>query len=101
MKKNRNNSGRNIFGDACATKKIVLEKENALAQYMKVLDDLERHKRMNINLEYDVVFPKEVFTDEEIDELYAQIKKIMMLRAGIIKTNFVEIQAPIFPMMNV
>ena len=85
---------RNIYGQPCIMKEVVLTKENAINQYIDVLIDIEQHKRMNINIEYDVKMPKDIFTKEEIETLSRQIRNLTMLRSGKLNTPFRNVAAP-------
>ena len=84
-KKSQKNTrmGRNIYAQRCITKEVTLTKENAIDQYIEVLDDIERHRKLNINIEYDVKMPKDVFSQEEIAELSRKMSALMMLRYGV------------------
>ena len=74
--------GRNIYGQRCITKEVTLTKENAIDQYIEVLDDIERHRKLNINIEYDVITPDDVFSEEEIEELSRKMEILTMLHSG-------------------
>lgn len=89
--------GRNIYGQRCITKEVILKKETAIAQYIEVLDDIEQHRKMNINIEYDVKMPKDVFSNEEITELNKKMSNLMMLRCGMLNLPFNQMYAPGFP----
>ena len=89
--------GRNIYGQHCIAKEVILTKEKAIDQYIEVLNDIEQHRKMNINIEYDVKMPREVFTQEEIDELSRKIRNLTMLRSGMANVPFVEVELPTFP----
>lgn len=91
--------GRNVYGDRCISKVVVLEKETAIAQYLEILEDIERHKKMNINIEYDIQMPKDVFSQKEIAELNRKLSNLMMLRSGMMQMPFVEMNAA-FPLMT-
>ena len=82
IKKNMKKNARNIFGEKCIAKEVILNKETALEQYIEILNDLELHRQMGINIEYDVKMPKEVFSEEEIDEMNRKMNVLMMLRFG-------------------
>ena len=58
--KKNNHAGRNIFGQKCITKEVILNKENALEQYLEVLNDIEQHRQLGINIEYDVKMPSAI-----------------------------------------
>ena len=83
-KKSQKNTrmGRNIYGQRCITKEVTLTKENAIDQYIAVLDDIERHRKLNINIEYDVITPDDVFSEEEIEELSRKMEILTMLHSG-------------------
>lgn len=57
-KQNKKNikMSRNIYGQRCISKVVVLKKETAIDQYVEILNDIEQHKRMNINVVV-LVFP--------------------------------------------
>ena len=94
-KQNKNNrTGRNIYGQRCIAKEVILTKENAIAQYIEVLNDIEQHKKMNINIEYDIKMPKDVFAREEIAELNRKLSNLTMLRSGMLNVPFRQINAP-------
>ena len=80
--KKNNHAGRNIFGQKCITKEVILNKENALQQYLEVLNDIEQHRQLGINIEYDVKMPKDVFSQDDIDEMNRKMSNLMMLRYG-------------------
>ena len=90
-------TARNVYGQKCIAKEVILNKETALDQYMEVLKDIERHKMMNINIEYDVKMPKDVFSEEEIAELNRKISKLTMLRSGMLNLPFNQMSVPGFP----
>ena len=73
--KKNNHAGRNIFGQKCITKEVILNKENALEQYLEVLNDIEQHRQLGINIEYDVKLPKDVFSQDEILVKHGEQKK--------------------------
>ena len=83
-KKSQKNTrmGRNIYGQRCITKEVTLTKENAIDQYIEILDDIERHRKLNINIEYDVITPDDVFSEEEIEELSRKMEILTMLHSG-------------------
>ena len=39
--KKNNRAARNVFGQKCIAKEVTLNKENALKQYLEVLNDIE------------------------------------------------------------
>ena len=84
-KKSQKNTrmGRNIYGQKCIAKEVILDKETALDQYIEVLNDIEQHRQMGTNIEYDVKMPKDVFSQEEIAELSRKMSALMMLRYGV------------------
>lgn len=101
MKKQNKKScrtGRNIFGQRCIAKEVTLTKENAITQYIEVLNDIEQHKKMNINIEYDVKIPKDVFSKEEIAALTQKLVNLTMLRSGMLNVPSQQIIAPGFPL---
>lgn len=83
-KKSQKNTrmGRNIYGQRCITKEVTLTKENAIDQYIEILDDIEWHRKLNINIEYDVITPDDVFSEEEIEELSRKMEILTMLHSG-------------------
>lgn len=85
--KKNNHAGRNIFGQKCITKEVILNKENALEQYLEVLNDIEQHRQLGINIEYDVKMPKDVFSQDDIDEMNRKMGNLMMLRYGMAQMN--------------
>ena len=89
--------GRNIYGQHCIAKEVILTKENAIDQYIEVLNDIEQHRKMNINIEYDVKMPKDIFTQEEIEALSRQIRNLTMLRSAKLNTPYRDVAAPVFP----
>ena len=104
MKKQNKNStkmGRNIYGQRCIAKVVVLKKETAIAQYVDILNDIERHRKMNINLEYDIQMPKDVFSKEEVLELNQKLSNLMMLRYGMMRVPFVEMNATTLPAFSI
>ena len=98
-KKSQKNTrmGRNIYGQRCITKEVTLTKENAIDQYIEVLDDIERHRKLNINIEYDVKMPKDVFSQDEIDEMNRKLSNLMMLRYGMSQMNIGKATPVVFP----
>ncbi len=96
MKKN-NRIGRNIYGQKCITKEVVLNKENALEQYIEVLNDIEQHRQKGINIEYDVKMPKDVFSQEEIAAMNRKIRNLMLLRYGVNPMNIRQANPIVFP----
>ena len=98
-KQNKKNTrtARNIYGQKCIAKEVILNKETALEQYIEVLNDIEQHRQMGINIEYDVKMPKDVFSNEEIAELNRKISKLTMLRSGMLNIPFNQMYAPAYP----
>lgn len=95
--KKNNHAGRNIFGQKCITKEVILNKENALEQYLEVLNDIEQHRQLGINIEYDVKMPKDVFSQDDIDEMNRKMGNLMMLRYGMAQMNVDKATPIIFP----
>ena len=95
--KKNNHAGRNIFGQKCITKEVILNKENALEQYLEVLNDIEQHRQLGINIEYDVKLPKDVFSQDEIDEMNRKMSNLMMLRYGMAQMNVGKTTPIVFP----
>ena len=95
--KKNNHAGRNIFGQKCITKEVILNKENALEQYLEVLNDIEQHRQLGINIEYDVKLPKDVFSQDEIDEMNRKMSNLMMLRYGMAQMNVGKATPIVFP----
>ena len=98
-KQNKKNTrtARNIYGQKCIAKKVILSKETALDQYIEILNDIEQHRQMGINIEYDVKMPKDVFSNEEIAELNRKISNLTMLRSGMLNLPFNQMYAPGYP----
>lgn len=97
MKKNARTS-RNIYGQKCIAKKVTFNKENALDQYIEILNDIEQHRQMGINIEYDIITPMDVFSQEEIAALNKKMSSLMMLRYGFNQMNMGEASPVAFPM---
>ena len=95
--KKNNHAGRNIFGQKCITKEVILNKENALQQYLEVLNDIEQHRQLGINIEYDVKMPKDVFSQDDIDEMNRKMSNLMMLRYGMAQMNVGKATSIVFP----
>ena len=95
--KKNNHAGRNIFGQKCITKEVILNKENALEQYLEVLNDIEQHRQLGINIEYDVKMPKDVFSQDDIDEMNRKMSNLMMLRYGMAQVNVGKATPIVFP----
>lgn len=95
--KKNNHAGRNIFGQKCITKEVILNKENALEQYLEVLNDIEQHRQLGINIEYDVKMPKDVFSQDDIDEMNRKMSNLMMLRYGMAQMNVGKATPIVFP----
>lgn len=95
--KKNNRAGRNIFGQKCIAKEVTLNKENALEQYLEVLNDIEQHRQMGINIEYDVKMPKDVFSQDEIAEMNRKMSNLMMLRYGMAQMNTGKATPIVFP----
>ena len=102
-KQNKKNTkmGRNIYGQRCIAKVVVLKKETAIDQYVEILNDIEQHKRMNINVEYDIQMPKEIFSQEDINELNRKFNNLAMLRSGMMQIPFVNMNTIAFPMLSI
>ena len=98
-KQNKKNNcvGRNIFGQKCIAKEVTLNKENALEQFLEVLNDIEQHRQMGINVEYDVKMPKDVFSQDEIAEVNRIMSNLMMLRYGMAQMNVGKVTPIVFP----
>ena len=95
--KKNNHAGRNIFGQKCITKEVILNKENALEQYLEVLNDIEQHRQLGVNIEYDVKMPKDVFSQDDIDEMNRKMSNLMMLRYGMAQMNVGKATPIVFP----
>lgn len=65
--------GRNVYGERCIKKVAVIQKENAFNQYIDVLIDVEKHRKMGVTLEYDVFYAPGQFTKEDINDLNNQV----------------------------
>ena len=95
--KKNNRAGRNVFGQKCIAKEVTLNKETALEQYLEVLNDIEQHRQLGINIEYDVKMPKDVFSQDEIDEMNRKMSNLMMLRHGMAQMNVGKASPIVFP----
>ena len=95
--KKNNRTGHNIFGQKCIAKEVTLNKETALEQYLEVLNDIEQHRQLGINIEYDVKLPKDVFSRDEIDEMNRKMSNLMMLRYGMAPMNVGKVTSIVFP----
>ena len=72
-------NGRNIYGQSCISKFVILRKETAMKQYFDALEDIEAHKGERV--EYTFVLAADV-PPREAEMLYQQMDKIAALRAG-------------------
>ena len=102
-KQNKKNTkmGRNIYGQRCIAKVVVLKKETAIDQYVEILNDIKQHKKMNINVEYDIQMSKEIFSQEDINELNRKFNNLALLRSGMMQIPFMNMNAPAFPMVSI
>lgn len=78
-KKTSRYNGRNIYGQSCISKFVILRKETAMEQYFDALEDIEAHKGERV--EYTFVLASDV-PPREAEMLYQQMDKIAALRAG-------------------
>lgn len=78
-KKTSRYNGRNIYGQSCISKFVILRKETAMKQYFDALEDIEAHKGERV--EYTFVLAADV-PPREAEMLYQQMDKIAALRAG-------------------
>jgi hypothetical protein len=92
MKKNKKNvkkrtryNGRNVFGEACIAKFVVLKKETALDQYIEALDDIDAHK--GVRIEYTFALDKNI-TKEEAYDLSDKMEIIAEFRARAKEKSF-------------
>ena len=56
---------------------------------------------MNINVEYDIQMPKEIFSQEDITELNRKFNNLAMLRSGMMQIPFINMNTPAFPMVSI
>ena len=78
MKKNTKNrtdsryNGRNIYGERCIAKAVILYKETAMKQCFEALEDIAAHKGERI--EYTFVLAPD-FSPREAEMLFAYMKR--------------------------
>lgn len=71
---------RDKLGRMIIIKQVTFHQETAMDQHVAMIEDIAKHANMKIQLFYDVIYPADEFSDEEVDMLTQRTRIVLQNR---------------------